>query len=373
MRVLIAPDKFKGSLSADAAACAMRDGWLAVRPGDAVQCVPISDGGEGFAEVCGMAVGATREVLQVAGPLGSRVDAVVWRLSGEVWFETASACGLGLVPAAMRNPANTSTRGVGEVFGQLARHGVEHVLAGLGGSATNDGGFGMAVALGYRFLDQHGGELPQSPLELNRLARVVPPSRCAWPRVSAAVDVTNPFLGPRGCTGNFGYQKGLREMDAAAFEDALGRLEEVVRRDLGKAVANLPGSGAAGGLGFGLSAFCDAELVAGFDLVADAIGLKQMVVAADVILTGEGSLDMQSLAGKAPVALARMATAFGRPVFCVAGSIDSSVDWGSLFTGSRSLLARAGSADEAISRASHWVSGAVREFAREWKSCPQRG
>jgi len=364
MKILFAPDKFKGSLTAVEAAEAMCRGWMSQRPEDEVRCVPLSDGGEGFARVC--CPGGGVETFRVCGPTGRAVEAEFLRSGDRVFLETATACGLALVPAAMRDPARTGTRGVGELFRHLAEIGIREVFAGLGGSGTNDGGIGMAAALGYRFLDAQGGDLTPLPLELNRLERIVPPSQRGWPVITAAADVCSPLLGPEGCTRGFGLQKGMREADVPAFEDALGRLASVLERELGKAATNLPGSGAAGGLGFGLAVFCDAEIVRGFELVSGLIGLDRMVSEVDVVVTGEGSLDAQSLSGKVPVALARLAASKGKPILCIAGRIDRSVDWADSFSGLISTSECAGSAEAALADPAGWPQEASRLLCGVW-------
>ena len=364
MKILVAPDKFKGSLTAAQAAEALRVGWSRSRPEDIVRCVPLSDGGEGFAEVCGSACGAKPESVRVSGPLGEPVDAVFFRSAKGVFFETSSACGLALVPEALRNPAHTTTHGVGEVLRHLAACGDGPVLAGLGGSGTIDGGFGMAVALGYRFLDAGGRDLPVEPMELRRLARVVPPENRVWPEVAAGVDVVNPLLGPEGCTRRFGFQKGLRGCDAPAFEEALARLADVVSRDLGQCVADGPGSGAAGGLGYGLMVFCGARVVSGFDLVSDSLGLAHLVEEADLVVTGEGSLDFQSLSGKVPISMARLAASLGKRTFCAAGVVDRAVDWSPHFARTVSLEDIAGSRGAAMADASGSLQVAAEHLAK---------
>lgn len=365
MKILFAPDKFKGTLTAGEAARALCRGWLSRRPGDEALCLPLSDGGEGFARAC-CPGGAVGEKVRVCGPAGRGVEAEFFRSGGRVFLETATACGLALVPQAMRDPSQTSTRGVGEFLRHLAGTGTREVFAGLGGSGTNDGGIGMAAALGYRFLDARGGDLPPRPLELLRLEGIVPPQRRIWPAATAAADVCSPLLGPGGCTRCFGLQKGMRAADVPAFEEALGRLAMVVERDLGKAAANMPGSGAAGGLGFGLAAFCGAEIVPGFELVSRLTGLERMVSEADAIVTGEGSLDVQSLSGKVPVALARFAASRGKPVLCVAGRVDRSLDWDGFFSGILSASECAGSGAAALADAPKWLQEACRRLCGTW-------
>lgn len=366
MKVLFAPDKFKGSLSAGEAAQALANGWLSERPGDEVRCVPLSDGGEGFARVCCPEDRGIEQTVRVSGPTGNTVDAIYIESGEGVFFETASACGLALVPEGMRHPSRTGTRGVGEMLFHLAGRGTGEVFAGLGGSATNDGGCGMAAALGYRFLDGRGCDLPPGVLELRRLERIVPPERTGWPKITAAADVSTPLLGPDGCTACFGRQKGMRAAEVPAFEDALGRLAAVVERDLGKVAAMEPGSGAAGGMGFGLAVFCHAQIVSGFEIVSRMTGLARIVAESDVVVTGEGSLDKQSLSGKVPVALARLAASQGKPILCVAGHIDTSVDWSSRFSAVASASECAGSRTAAIEDAAQWLREASRNLCKSW-------
>jgi len=365
MKILVAPDKFKGTLTAEEAAQALCRGWLSQRPGDEVRCVPLSDGGEGFARVSSPG-GAAEETVRVCGPTGSVVEAGFFRSGDRVFLETATACGLALVPESMRDPSRTATQGVGELLRHLEKRDIREVFAGLGGSGTNDGGIGMAAALGYRFLDAQGGDLTPQPRELLRLEKIVPPKHRTWPVVTAAADVCSPLLGPEGCARCFGLQKGMREADVPAFEEALGCLATAVERDLGKAAKTIPGSGAAGGLGFGLAVFCDAEIVPGFELVSGLIGLERMVSEADVVVTGEGSLDAQSMSGKVPVALARLAASKGKPVLCVAGHIDNSVDWATSFSGVISTTECAGSRTAALADAAGWLQEASRRLCEVW-------
>lgn len=365
MKILFAPDKFKGSLTAGEAAEAMCRGWLSQRKQDDGRCQPLSDGGEGFAQVC--CPGVPAETVFVSGPAGDVVEAEFFKSRNAVFLETATACGLALVPGSARNPSQTTTKGVGELLRHLATIGIPKVFAGLGGSGTNDGGVGMATALGYRFLDARGVDLTALPLGLNRLKRIVPPGQQTWPAITAATDVCSPLLGPEGCTRNFGSQKGMCEADVPAFEDALGQLASVVECDLGKSAASIPGSGAAGGLGFGLAVFCNAEIVRGFELVSSLIGLEKMVSEVDVVVTGEGSLDAQSLSGKAPVALAALAASKGKPILCVAGRIDTSLEWGDKFYGLLSTCECAGSHAAALADASGWLQEACRRLCETWE------
>lgn len=324
MAVLIACDKFKGTLTAGEACAALRDGLLSCWPGLAVRICPIADGGEGTADVLRESGGGEWREELVSGPLGHPVRAR-W-----VWFpeqrraalEMSEASGLKLVAAEGRDPWQAGTRGTGELMRAAMQAGAEQLTVGIGGSATNDGGAGMAAALGYRFLDADGREIDPVPAGLGRLEAIVAPDRSGWPEVTAACDVTNPLLGSEGATRVYGGQKGVRPDQVAAFEAGLERLADVAARDLGRDCRALPGAGAAGGLGFGLMTFCGAVMKPGFDLVAEANGLAAAVAAADVVFTGEGCLDRQTLHGKGPMGVAALARAQGKPVIAVGGIVE---------------------------------------------------
>jgi glycerate kinase len=368
LRVLVSPDKFKGTLNAVAAAEALRAGWLQARPLDECRCVPIADGGEGFLDAIASSGKWESIVWDVQGPLGSMVAAKTLVSGSRAAIETSSACGLHLVPKELRNPANTDTFGVGELLLSSSSRGVSLLYAGLGGSSTNDGGFGMARALGFRFLDKNGSPLHGGPLSLLKLERIAPPEKLVLPRILVASDVANTLLGENGCTRVFGPQKGLRVEDINPFEESLSRLCEFCRRDLGVNHETTPGSGAAGGLGFGFLVFCGAQILPGFEIVAEALMLEEHLEWADVVLTGEGSLDSQSLGGKAPVALARLARQRGKPVECFAGVMADNVDWRPIFQCVTSLTGLAGSTERAIKDSANWLFEASRRRAKEQKS-----
>lgn len=363
LRVLISPDKFKGSLNASAAAQALRAGWLNARPFDECRCLPIADGGEGFLHAIESTGDWESLEANVRGPLGKRVLAKTLLSGSRAAIETSAACGLHLVPPELRDPTKTNTFGVGELVLRAAAQNVSLLYAGLGGSATIDGGYGMARALGFRFLDQQGSPIGDGPLNLINLATIVPPSKLKLPRILAASDVTNLLLGDNGCARVFGPQKGLCTRDTSLFEEALARLAEICQRDLGTNCSTSPGSGAAGGLGFGFLSFCGARIVPGFELVAEILQLEAHIQWADVILTGEGSLDSQSLGGKAPVALARMAQRQNKPAACFAGVIVPNLEWHSIFQSVTSLSEISGSKELAIKNAENCLFEASRIVA----------
>ena len=325
--VLIACDKFKGTLTAAQACAAVSAGIKAVWP-DA-QCVsrPMADGGEGTARVICEACDGEWLTDEVTGPLGDKVQA------GWAWLpdtktaviEMSEASGLKLLDATRRNPWRATTAGTGELMQAGIRKGAERLVVGIGGSATNDGGSGMAWAMGYRFLDAEGKGFFPLPANLMTLARIVTPEDFNLPEVIAACDVTNPLLGRNGATAVYGPQKGVRLERIEEFEAALQHLAEVVRRDLGMDLTEAPGAGAAGGLGFGLMTFCRAKMQPGFDLVADVTHLEAAVREADLVITGEGCVDAQTLHGKGPAGVADMARRLGKPVVAVGGIVDESV------------------------------------------------
>lgn len=306
MKILVASDKWKGSLSAPAACAAMRRGLQRVWPEAEICERPIADGGEGTAEALVGACGGQRLHLEVTGPLGSPVHAGYALLpDGTAIIEMAAAAGLSLT-AGRLDPWQATTRGVGELMVDAARRRARRIIVGLGGSATNDGGAGMAAALGWAF-----DALPIP-------SRVVAPPESPWSiETLAACDVTNPLLGPRGCTRVFGPQKGVCSNDMPAFEQALAGLASFFPPE----IADTPGAGAAGGLGFGLMAFCGATIVSGFGIVADLLQLEDSVATADLVVTGEGSLDDQTLDGKGPHGVAALAHLHGKPVVGIGGRV----------------------------------------------------
>ncbi|MCZ8518471.1 MULTISPECIES: glycerate kinase [Paenibacillus] len=326
MRIIAAPDSYKGSLSALEAAGAIEKGVLSVFPEAQVDKVPVADGGEGTAEALVTASGGRLLRERVMGPLGEPVEAY-WGLLGDGRtgvIETAAASGLPLVPADRRNPALTTTYGTGELIRAALEHGVRKLIIGLGGSATNDGGAGLLQALGVRFLDGAGEELPQGGAALARLARIDAAGldpRLAECAIRVACDVDNPLCGPRGASAVFGPQKGASMEMVAQLDSALQRFAEAAHRAAGRQAAELPGAGAAGGLGAGLLYFTEAELTPGIRLVLEAAEFERKLQGADLVITGEGATDAQTAFGKAPVGVAQIARQYGVPVVCLSGSL----------------------------------------------------
>ncbi|MGZ6825976.1 MAG: glycerate kinase family protein [Mycobacteriales bacterium] len=315
MRVLLAPDCFGGTLSAPEAAQALADGWRRVRPHDELVQVPLSDGGPGFVDV----LPGERRRLVVEDPLARPVEAV-WLLDGTTaYVECAQACGLHLLTEGERDPAVTTTYGVGQLVRAAVDAGATRVVLGLGGSATNDGGAGMLAALGVRREDAAGVRLDPGGLPLRDAARLVG-LPVAVPGLVVATDVDAPLLGPHGATRVFGPQKGAGPELVAALEDAVAHWAGLLEDHLGVDVRDLPGAGAAGGLGFAALAL-GARREAGLDVVARAVGLADRVAAADLVLTGEGAFDATSLRGKVVSGVARAAQEGGLPCVVLAGQV----------------------------------------------------
>ena len=325
LKVVVAPNAFKGSLSATQAARAIGRGVLQALPDAQIVEVPVADGGDGTVEALVNAHQGTFQWVNVEGPLGDPVHASYGLIDGgkTAVIELATASGFDLISEARRDPTRTSTFGFGQLLEAARSTGVEKVIAGIGGSATNDAGGGMAQAIGYRLLDEEGRDLPRGGAALLRLHRIDGSGVDAGWRaieVLVACDVTNPLLGPQGASHVYGPQKGADDQAVELLDRALANFAAVVERDLGKQVADVPGAGAAGGTGAGLIAFLDARLVRGAPLIVQTAGLDQALKGADLVITGEGRIDAQTAFGKAPGEVARRAQAAGVPVLFLAGT-----------------------------------------------------
>ena len=326
MRVVIAPDKFKGSLTALQAAAAMARGVRHALPEASIDQVPMADGGEGTTQALVVATNGSIREAQVTGPLGEPVVACFGLLGDgqTAVIEMAAASGLVLVPAEKRNPLIATTRGTGELLLAAIAAGARRVVIGIGGSATNDGGAGLGQSLGFRLLDDQGHDLEPGGGSLSRLARIDPTGRrdeLDGVEVAVACDVTNPLCGPAGASAVYGPQKGATPEMVAALDRNLAHFAAIVERDLGVAIKDQPGSGAAGGLGGGLVAFAGGKLEPGINLIIDAVNLAERLENADLCLTGEGAIDAQSAFGKTAVGVARLAHSLNCPVLALAGSI----------------------------------------------------
>jgi glycerate kinase len=331
MKVLVAPDKFRGTLTAAEAARAIANGWRRRRPADEVVELPLADGGEGTLETMVEALGGTVRTVRVRGPLGDPVDAsfgLVERAEGSLGIvEMARASGLALT--SRKDPLRASTFGTGELVAAAVAAGARALLVCIGGSATTDGGAGMAQALGARLLDAYGRAIPPGGAGLLELARVelgALPRTLRDVRMVVACDVRNPLTGPLGAARTFGPQKGASPEQVVLLERALGHLAAVLHRDLGVDVREIAGGGAAGGLGAGLVAFAGARLRPGVEVVMEAVGLARRLAEADLVITGEGLLDATSLGGKVVGGVLEAARAAGRSVRVLCGEAASAID-----------------------------------------------
>jgi glycerate 2-kinase len=330
VRVVVAPDKFKGSATAAEAAAALTTGLRRVMPGLDVAEVPVADGGDGTVAAA-VAAGFTAHRASAEGPVGERVETTFAIRDGVAVIEMADIAGLRRLPAGFA-PLTASTFGVGQVIGAVLDAGDDlagptTIVLGIGGSASTDGGAGMVQALGVRLTGADGHDIGRGGAALADLAAVDAAgldTRLATARVLVASDVDNPLLGPSGAAVVFGPQKGASQHDIAVLEAAMARWATLTRSATGRDVAGQPGAGAAGGTGFAALAYLDARLVPGATLLLDLVGFDDALDGADLVITGEGSLDGQTLRGKAPAGVARAAAARGVPVTVVAGKVELS-------------------------------------------------
>jgi glycerate kinase len=326
MHILVAPDSYKGSLSAGEAAEAMARGIRAVFPAVRVTTLPISDGGEGLVQTLVEATGGLYRDTVVTGPAMAPVSAR-WGVLGDgktAVVEMASASGLTLVPTAERNPGQATSLGTGQLIKKILDAHIPQLILGIGGSATNDAGSGAAAAFGVRFLDAEGVPLPPGGAALARLARVDTTGldpRLAHLKILVACDVDNPLCGPAGATAVFGPQKGVTPDQIPVLDAALRRFSEITAQSIGRFVADIPGAGAAGGLGAALLLFTSATLRSGIEVVLETINFSRYLESADLVLTGEGLTDSQTTRGKAPIGVAKAAQAAGKPVICLSGGL----------------------------------------------------
>lgn len=322
LKILIASDKFKGTLTAQAAARAIARGWRKVRPGDALELLPMSDGGDGFGEIIGHLVGAKIQTVRTVDAARRPCLARWWweRNTRTAIIESAGVIGLAMLPPGKFHPFELDTFGLGAVIRAASAKGAKKCILGIGGSATNDGGFGLARALGWEFRDRAGGVIGRWT-DLHTLADVRAPGRRGWfDELLVAVDVKNPLLGVRGATRVYGPQKGLKASELAAAEKGLRRLSRVMARE-GAGFQTHPGAGAAGGLGFGLLTFLGGRAEPGFDLFGRFAKLADRLRAADLVITGEGRLDESTLMGKGVGQIARRCRALKIPCIALAGAL----------------------------------------------------
>jgi glycerate kinase len=326
MKILIAPQGFKGSLKSHEAAVAIAGGIKSVWPDAEVVLLPISDGGEGTVRAMVTATGGRFYSANVTGPLGGGVGAE-WGILGDnttAVIEMAAASGISLVPKDRLDPMATTTYGTGELIRAALEAGCRRLIVGLGDSATTDGGAGMSAALGISLLDANGSPIPRGGGGLSRLARIEMSGRYSLitpSTIIGACDVTSPLFGPEGAAYVYGPQKGATLEMIARLDSGLRNLAVVIERDLGIKIADIPGAGAAGGLGAGLVAFLGASLQPGIEIIMDGIHFDKYLAGADLVLTGEGRIDRQTPRGKTVAGIARRAKRMGKPVIAFAGDL----------------------------------------------------
>lgn len=371
LRVLVVPDKFKGTLTAQQAAGAIVNGWWGARPQDEMEMLPMSDGGDGFGEIIANLVGATECVTATVDaanrPVGAR-----WWWHAEMKLaviESAQSVGLAMLPPNRFHPFELDTRGIGPLIQSAAAVGAQTILIGIGGSATNDGGFGVARALGWRFFDDRDQPI-EKWVKLNKLTRWLPPiDPILGVDFVVAVDVENTLLGLNGCTRIYGPQKGILMTQFSIAEAALERLAAKAIEQHGYDVAADPGAGAAGGLGFGLRTFLGAQLTPGFDIFARYSRIDEKLAKADLILTGEGMIDRQTLMGKGTGCLAQRCHAMGKRCVGFAGMIDGAAKTqmaDRLFHSVHAICPTMTSPSEAKREAAMWLERLAHKVATDY-------
>jgi len=388
VRILIAPDKFKGTLSAREVAENIAAGLREVLPNARIDIVPMADGGEGTAEVISQALGSSWLNCKAHDPLGREIEARYAWIDNQklAVMEMSEAAGMRRLRPNEFDVDLASTYGVGEMILDAARRGAQQIIIGLGGSATNDGGFGLARARGFQFFADEK-ELSGLVTELVKLTRIESPRKVvgalvssaqlkdrrlaqaplqqSFPKIVVAVDVGNPLLGENGATRVFGPQKGVTPDQIEKFERALTILADVVAEQFGFDRRDEPGAGAAGGLGFGLMSFCGAKIRPGFDVVAESVGLESKMKDVDLVITGEGSLDRQTLEGKTPAGVARLARKLSKRVFAMVGRATEDRQVREIFDGVYQNARPGMSNEENMKKAAQLLHENARALAKE--------
>lgn len=375
MKIVVAPDSFKGSLSAFEVARAIEEGIRRVSPQAEVRKIPLADGGEGTVIALIKATGGKIREAEVTGPLGEKIRANYGILGDgkRVIIEMAAASGLPLVPPNRRDPSRTTTYGTGELIKTALQEGYREFIIGVGGSATIDGGAGMAQALGARLLDIEGEDIGFGGGELRRLNRIDVAHldrRLRESKVTVACDVDNPLCGERGAARIYGPQKGATPEMVEKLDKALEHFAKILKRDLGKDIADIPGAGAAGGLGAGLIAFLGATLMPGIDIVMEAVELEKKILDADLIITGEGKMDAQTLRGKTPLGVARLARKHRKQLIGICGMLGEGAEilyqhgFQALFSNWKEPM----SLEESLERARELTAATAERAMRLWEA-----
>jgi len=331
MKIVVAPDSFKGSLTAIEVSDAIEKGIREIFPEAEIIKIPMADGGDGTVQCLVSATGGKILEEKVIGPLGDEVLASYGILADKktAVIEMAAASGLTLVPEGKRNPLITTTYGTGQLIKAALDQGCRKMIIGIGGSATNDGGAGMVQDLGVKLLDQEGKEIGFGGGELKKIIRIDisgMDNRLSDTKVLVASDVNNPLCGPKGASRIYGPQKGATPEVIEELDKSLAHFAELIKRDLNKDIKDMPGAGAAGGLGAGLMAFLNAELRPGIEIIIEVVKLEQAIKDADLVITGEGKIDSQTIYGKAPIGVAKIAKKYKIPVMAIAPIIGEDAD-----------------------------------------------
>lgn len=366
LKVLIVPDKFKGTLTAHAAAQAIANGWGRERTRDSLELLPMTDGGDGFGQVMSQLFKARPQQIKTVNAAHRPCMATWWwdARTKTAIVESAQVIGLAMLPPGKFHPFDLDTFGVGKLLQAARTKGAKQILIGIGGSATNDGGFGLARALDWEFLTADHKPIMRWT-ELHRLAEIRPPKPLGFRRITVAVDVRNPLLGIRGATRVYGPQKGLRPADFSSAEKCLRRLAIVTHKYFGHDFAKLPGAGAAGGLGFGLLAFLGAKPEPGFGLFARHAKLNHHLQTADLVITGEGAIDRSTLMGKGTGEIAERCRARGIPCLGLAGCLAPDIRRDQLFREIRALTDLT-TARRARAKPAHWLARLADLAARSY-------
>lgn len=374
MKVIIAPDSFKGSLSAKQAALAIERGIKKAVNKDKIDLeiikIPMADGGEGTVEAIIEVTGGDIIVDNACDPLGREITSFYGVLpDNTAVIEMAAASGLNLVKATERNPLKTTTYGTGQLILAALKRGCKKFIIGIGGSATNDCGAGMAQALGAKLLDRDGREIGFGGGELDKVVRIdlsgLHPS-IKTAKFTIASDVKNPLCGPEGASYVYGPQKGATPDIVKVLDNNLRHFAEVIKQDMGKDLLNIPGSGAAGGLGAGLMAFLNAEAKPGIDIVMETANFEAKVKSADYVITGEGATDFQSMFGKVPFGIGQMAKKWGKPALCISGTLGTGCEklYEIGITGLFSIVNKPMALSEAIQRGEELLEQATENIFR---------
>lgn len=371
MRIVIAPDSFKGSLSSKEAADAMELGIRKVISEADIVKIPIADGGEGTVLTLVKTLGGEIIKTKVIGPLGETIESYYGVLNDKetAIIEIANASGLTLVPPEKKNPMLTTSYGTGQLIKTALDSGVKKIVIGLGGSATNDGGVGMAQALGVKFIDKDGRDVGFGGGQLSKIQKIdmsAIDKRIEEVTIQAACDVDNPLCGPNGASFIYGPQKGADKEMIHILDKNLEHLAEIIKKDLGADIINLPGAGAAGGLGAGLVAFLNAELKKGFDIIANILNLDDYIKGVRVVFTGEGQIDKQILSGKAVYGVAKTAKKYGAYVIAIVGTIndDAYELFGKGIDGMESIVDKPMTMEEACKTAKQLVERTAERVMR---------